>query len=273
MNRLGRWLVGQLCRTLDRDERDAVLGDLAETGAAASRALPEVCGLVVRRHASYWRDWRPWLALVGFVLPVGWMLTGASQRLGSGFEYQLWLARNSAFIDQAILHTGASFGPGLLFLASGSMVLLGWAWVSGYVLGALSRRTLAINGTLFCAGLLILAWLEGLPRFHQTVTGTVIPGQRDGFAMVLQIVLVLLPAILGMRQGLQPAPGPLVRALLWVSALAAALAPTGWAWLPPGANWRVQLLLLPIYWPLTYLVATAAWRSRAPRRPDPWARP
>jgi hypothetical protein len=43
-------------------DRDAVLGDLAETGASGWIALGSVLGLVVRQQMELWRAWQPWVA-------------------------------------------------------------------------------------------------------------------------------------------------------------------------------------------------------------------
>jgi hypothetical protein len=47
---------------LDSDERLAVRGDLEESGETGLQAVWDVLGLVVRRQAALWKDWRPWLA-------------------------------------------------------------------------------------------------------------------------------------------------------------------------------------------------------------------
>jgi len=64
---------------LEPHERDVVRGDLAECGVNGWRACLEVLGLVARRQAALWADWRPWLALVGVVLPIGVLLSHASR--------------------------------------------------------------------------------------------------------------------------------------------------------------------------------------------------
>jgi len=55
---------------LESGEREAVRGDLAESGETGSQALRHVVGLVIRRQLSIWTDWRPWLTLVGLVVPL-----------------------------------------------------------------------------------------------------------------------------------------------------------------------------------------------------------
>jgi hypothetical protein len=43
-------------------DRDAVMGDLAETGASGWSALGSVLGLVGRQQMELWRVWQPWVA-------------------------------------------------------------------------------------------------------------------------------------------------------------------------------------------------------------------
>ena len=66
-------LVELAARPLDRDERDAVLGDSLEAGDSSWRALSGVLGFVLRRQLLLWKGWRPWLAF-GFAVPCTWLL-------------------------------------------------------------------------------------------------------------------------------------------------------------------------------------------------------
>jgi len=67
MSELCWWLVDIVSRLLDPRERAVVRGDFAESGETCGQALRDVLGLVLRRQAAVWTDWRPWLALVGLV--------------------------------------------------------------------------------------------------------------------------------------------------------------------------------------------------------------
>jgi hypothetical protein len=74
------WRLAEFAsQALQPDERDAVLGDFAESGASGGQALMGVLGLVARREAALWKDWRPWLVLVGLVVPLAWLLSIASR--------------------------------------------------------------------------------------------------------------------------------------------------------------------------------------------------
>src|ERR1700758_5662533 len=80
-------LVESVARLLDRDERDAVLGDSLEAGDSPWQALSGVLGFVLRRQLFVWRSWRPWLAALGFgvctwlLMEVSLSVTCTSERL------------------------------------------------------------------------------------------------------------------------------------------------------------------------------------------------
>ena len=88
--------MNRLSRLLEPDERDAVYGDLADSRMSPSRALREVAGLVVRRHAALWLGWRTWVALATVVVPLGFLLSVASR----------WFADGTAFNVSLYVRTG-----------------------------------------------------------------------------------------------------------------------------------------------------------------------
>jgi hypothetical protein len=79
-------LMEVAARLLERGEREAVLGDLLETGEGAWRGLPDVLGLVIRRQLLHWKKWQPWLALFGLALPASLILMGFSVSVSSIYE-------------------------------------------------------------------------------------------------------------------------------------------------------------------------------------------
>lgn len=91
MTRVSWWVVDVVSRMLESDERDAVRGDFAESGESGGRALRDLLGLVIRRQAALWTDWRPWLALVGLVVPLGVLLSVVSGWWSYGSAISLWL--------------------------------------------------------------------------------------------------------------------------------------------------------------------------------------
>ena len=78
----GGMLVDSLAQLLERDEREAVLGDMAETGESTRQAVWNVCGLLLRRQGAHWNSWRPWIAAFGIAFPFSFPLMGFSVSLG-----------------------------------------------------------------------------------------------------------------------------------------------------------------------------------------------
>ena len=194
---VGWRLVDRVCRLLDRDDRDAVCGDLAESRMSAGRALREVAGLVIRRHAALWLGWRPWAALVTIALPLGFLLSVTSR----------WFADGTAFHVSLYSRTGdwAYFAiPGWRrdVLASATtatlmwLALVAWSWTAGFALGRISRRAWWSVSTWF-ALMVVLGTLAstttgavGYPSAHFRPIGLYLTG-------VMRVLLVLLPALYG----------------------------------------------------------------------------
>ena len=235
MSRTCWWLVDLVSRLLEPDERDAVRGDLAESGEAAGRALGGVFGLVVRRQAGLWKDWRPWLALVGVVVPLGLLLGLNSVWIGRSYDLYLWIAGNYGAIDPAILRdTGLSVGRGMVLLACHSLLLGCWSWSAGFALGALSRGAMRVNGVLFCA-MLLLGEGWGAPKHHYYVAGAAFAKTLSSALLPLALlaVLVLVPSVWGMYEGRRRSTLNLPHAILWTAAMGilTALGPSAlWWW-------------------------------------------
>ena len=135
MTYLGWRLVEGTAQLLELNEREAVLGDLAEAGASSWRGVLDITGLAIRRQIPLWKTWRPWVAAFGVAVPGSFQLMGFSL-LVSGMFLQA-IGRNS--FDEAGAGTEL-----LLFLCR--VVLLGiWAWSGGFVVGAISSRTLWVS--------------------------------------------------------------------------------------------------------------------------------
>jgi hypothetical protein len=177
MNR-GWSLVEVAGRLLGAREREAVLGDLAESGESAWRGVFAVTGLFLRREAALWKHWRPWLAGFGVALPSSLLLMGVSLSVSCTYERLTWHT-----VFDRCAPTGHE-GP--LLLLCHVLLLLGWAWTGGFVVGTVSRRTLwvsAVLGLSPCLFCLVRFRVEPLSRYC--------------------LLLFLLPAIWGVRQGLR----------------------------------------------------------------------
>jgi hypothetical protein len=236
MTGIGWSLVDVVSQLLERDEREAVRGDLAESGQSAWQGLCDVLGLVIRREAAVWRNWRPWLAAFGLALPSSLLLMGFSLSVSRAYQH---------FIGPTILHaTGLTVRPGFSLLLCNVLLLAAWSWTGGFVVGSVSRRTVWVSAALCfapCVFCLERFRVESLSRFC--------------------LLLFLVPAIWGVRQGLRIARIKLSSAIVLALAVTALTIPT-WGskgpWIP---NWALS-------WPAWYLVATAcrpAWLFKRER--------
>jgi len=192
-------------------DRDAVLGDLAEVGASEWNALGSVLGLVVRQQMELWRAWQPWVA-TSVVLGGSWLLLGVSFGLSADSRHLL----------------RGEHGYGSVLCEA--LLMVSWAWTSGFVAGALSAKTPWVSGIL-CA----MPCLSCVLRFQDTSLSR------------LCVLLFLLPAMAGAVQGVRRAR------LSYRTALTLAIAMTALMLVWGGMYMRNWFLFLPAWW----LVASA----------------
>jgi hypothetical protein len=222
----GGMLVDSLAQLLERDEREAVLGDMAETGESTRQAVWNVCGLLLRRQGAYWNGWRPWIAAFGIALPFSFPLMGFSVSL-SLMSLQV--------LDPA---TRQMTNSGVSLLLGKFLLLAAWSWTGGFVMGSVSRRTLWVSALLSllpCCFCLARFRIEDLSRFC--------------------LLLFLLPAIQGVHQGLRMTRLTLRSAMLLASAT---ILLTVLLWIRTGPS----ILSLALSWPAWYLVATASTKRQ-----------
>jgi len=199
------------------DEREAVLGDLAEAQRCGWRGLQDVLALVTRRQLLLWADWRPWLSGLGLALPSSFLLMGAS------------LGVSTAWISLA----GQETPDRMWSLIRQLLLLAAWAWSGGLVVGRLSRQTIWASALLCFAPCLFC-----FSRFR-------IPSLSRG-----SLLLFLLPAAIGVMQGVRAMP------IRWKPAFLLAVTTTAWmVFLCRNnhlgiANWF-------LIWPMWYLAWTA----------------
>lgn len=211
-------------RLLEPNEREAVLGDLLETGQGGWRGLPCVLGLVARRQLQLFRSWRPWAASLGLVLPASLLLMGFSVSIASVCER---LSHSGVLIGSPYIHEA------LILLLRRSLLLIGGSWVCGYVAGSVSRKTLWVSIASCCFPCLFC-----LVRF------------REPSLSRFCLFLFLPPALWGVRQGLR-----LTRIHVNVAILLA-MAITTLAMLPRNSR-GVWVLNWSLVWPAWYVVAMA----------------
>jgi len=197
----------------------------------------QVLDLGVRRHAALWLQWRPWLTGPGLALPGSFLLMGVSLSVS-----QVCLQ----LVGSGTPQPGATTSGSLTSLLTQICLLLGWSWTGGFVVGCLSRRTL-------WASIVLCFWpcLLCLSRFHLESLSR------------MCLLWFLIPAGLGVHQGLRRSGIRLPAALAMATALTLAMlltwhgAAQRW-WTPP--SWLVNGVMS---WPAWYLVARAG--SRRPK--------
>ncbi len=232
------WWIDRLARALHKEEREAVLGDLEESGLCGWQAAVQVGGLVARRQAAPWVTPRPWVGLVGVAGVCGLSLAGLAMSLtrDAGLQARTWWRYGVRY--QTGL-TGTEDAAVVLTLMS---ALALWAWIAGFVLRRLTGGT-----AVAIAGALALLWVN----------------MGGGF-------LLLAPVWLGIRRGRRE-PWPAAAALAGLFMAAA----VWWAlelrmqglvrWsagtLPArGPNGWDALGLAMACWPAVYVLAMGAKR-------------
>lgn len=284
-----RTLVDLMSRILEPDERDAVRGDLTESGETDAQALRAIAGLVVRRQAALWTDWRPWLALAGLALPLSLVLSLFARRVAEESAIYTWMFANwwtPSFltIPGARIELASNIGRHALTY----LTLVCWAWTCGFVLSALSRRTLWLNGAIFC--LVLFGEFLAVRQYHPGNSAVFsLTFFRTVFPVLLRTLLIAVPALFGMQAGLQRATLPLWQTLLWGCVIAAvtvraadslqgsvmtaivntiAVGPYTMEQGRLMLAWHTRLedmlplplLPLVVMWPVAYMVITASWQ-------------
>jgi hypothetical protein len=279
-----RQVADEASRMLDSAERDAVCGDLAESGESGLQTLREVMSLVVRRSAARLRGWRPWLTLFSLTVPLSVLVSLVSRRTADGTAIYLWLYVHQS--DSTIIHNPgfwrelARNAPGLLL---SYLALTCWSWTTGLLVGCFARRTLWFSGAVFFVVVLTVGFF-GIPHFfgHVLVLRRVrnLPSNAAVFFQAfyrqllpqwLQLLLVALPAWRGMLQGRRMDRFPRTAQVFLLIAAAAAigtLVSTNLLWwqMRVWDIWPLRQPRLPSMTPLaivgpgTYLVLTSLTR-------------
>jgi hypothetical protein len=269
MNRFCWRLADLVTRMLDPGERDVVRGDLEEAEATGAHALREVLGLAGRRQLLLWTDWRPWLALVALIVPLGMLLSLVSRSWAYGSAIYAWLYVNNwtwTYLDSPgsrleLARHGAEFLLAFVTLAC-------WSWTSGFVLGSLSRRAIWVSGALFCLVLLGEFFIAAPQRPDQHTAVFSLTFYRVVFPLLVRTALVLIPSVWGMRIGFRRATLPARQAIACAIALITMTACTmrglemsATGWLPVRSAW-LHLMPVAVLWPVGYILFTANWRLR-----------
>jgi hypothetical protein len=282
-------LVDVLSHALRPGERDAVRGDFAESGETGAQALRGLLGLVVRRQTEVWRDWPPWLALIGLIAPLTMLLSIVSTGVANQSATYAWLyAHNWDWALLRYVEFWYEFRDSVTLVFVRCLPLVCWSWTAGFVIGSVSRRSVHIYGVPSC--LMLAFGLLGAPRYLaylvEQTRYPLPPGDRiltlelyrQILPWIVQVMLVVAPFLWGMQQGTN-ARGfrPGFRVALWTAAIGALALLTvkepGFGFFREAnwlrriwQTWPMQLLQLIVYWPVGYLAAreiSSRWHGRA----------
>jgi hypothetical protein len=293
ITRISWRLVDSFAAMLDQSDREAVLGDFAEAGETAGRALGEIIGLVVRRQASMWMDWRPWLTFVVLMIPLAMVLSVLSHLAAGQSAVYTWMYANNW--DWALLRSTGFWHvlrESALLVSISWLTLVCWAWTAGFVLGFFSKGILRMNTIVFVF-MLAFGEIVAAPRYiaywHRAVQFPSLPNTYDPvnaltfyrvvFPLLIQGVLVVLPAILGMHQGIETRGLPrllrtifLATAVLTVATMMLQTPGIGFLLNDSSRQWIwrnhtsvLWLIRFVPYWPALYLLTIAIshrWQRR-----------
>jgi hypothetical protein len=287
MTRFAWRLVGLLSELLEPDERSAVCGDFQELHVTSGRALGDLLGLVVRRQAALWMDWRPWAALIALAVPVGVVLSLLARQIANSasvyvWAYGSWWTRTILTIPAARQDLAGILGRCLLNFAA----LAVWSWTAGATLGALSRRVVNVTATAF-----YLTVFAG--TFGSVTTGEANPFNSAVFSLpffslvvpvLVKTAVVSLPALAGLHRGMQgprfpplgmmlAAAGGVALTVHSAAAIEGSILSIHWQfghWRGDGSllqgTWLLALAPVAVAWPSVYLAAAAGWKRSHPQQ-------
>jgi hypothetical protein len=263
MTRAISWLVGMLAGALEPAEREAVLGDLAETNERSTQVLRDLAGLVARRQLALWKHWQPWLLLFVIVIPFGLMLGFRSRTAFNLSIVSIWRyvgGADSLLTDLGDHEFFKNFANIILRL------LLSWfsvacaAWGAGFGIGTLARSTRVITVSIGFLALCLVGVVPATDPYSMVVSRLHLSLAVPAFFL---ICFALMPVYYGARHaGRRTPPSTRAQALLLAYCLAQAVVwPTVLLPLmarhsvPQAFNWTFAVSRCINYWPIAYWIA------------------
>jgi hypothetical protein len=232
-------MIAALSRLLSADERDAVFGDIVETHMGSAQTLRELVGLFVRRTAVPFLAWEPWALFVVLIVPLGLAVSVLSRLVSHESAVYTWMYANNW--DWDLL---AYRGFWYVLAVTAANILLKFAtlacnaWTLGFFLGAVSGASFKVIRALLLVTLLA-GEVAGAPFYLSRIWPPMLNASasvsaidpnapvsasfvyRAIFPFVLQLLVVMAPALWGMTQGVRikryAAP---ISALVWTAMLA-----------------------------------------------------
>lgn len=194
-------MTNLLYRLLERDERLAVEGDLAESGERGVAAFRQVLGLVARREAARWRNWRPWAAM-GMAIPMARWLARKSSYDADHSSLFLWFYANN-WISGYVASPGArtDLAHAVAGLLADVAVLAVCSAIAGRLLAWISGRAIRTVGVLFCIALAAGRFVTPAHRYSGNAVVFSLALYASALPWLWQVLVVMAPAILGMQFG------------------------------------------------------------------------
>lgn len=128
---MNRSIVELIAVLLPPCDREAILGDLAESSAPFSSSLFAILGFALRRQMLCWLSLKPWLAAIGLASTTTWLLMSNSLDVAIDAMQCYWGPVSWHYAP----HRLTDFTLSLLRLFA-------IAWSAGFASARISRRTL-----------------------------------------------------------------------------------------------------------------------------------
>jgi hypothetical protein len=203
------WLLSGLLRVLDRDEREAVAGDLEEAQESASGSVLQVLDLIAKRQLAPWAGWRPWLVLVAITFPLAVVLAQTAREFAGWSAIYSWMLINNT--DAALLRS-AGFWSGVREnswkIGEFALVLFCCSWACGRLITQLARTARVSMASLFVLTSLFVI-VVGIPFHAQAFplhpndryfpNGAVFANvfYREWFPLIVSAITVFVPLLMG----------------------------------------------------------------------------
>ncbi len=250
---VGPWFH-RLAAFLEDDERQSVLGDIAERGADV-RALLDLLGLVILRQLQAWLSWQPWVMAASLALPAIFTAFFTHPVASIVYSHRLFSYEPGYW----------AMGGWVAFSDSSTFLIQPWkllgavsiAWAIGFTLGRLGGH----RSPTVLPLLLGLSWWQA----YKSARVPISPMPLDGVSLTVaaMALLITIPLIHGFHRGLQRHPlsikgGVALCALMFFGG--------GYElyFMIPGGAYRLSLLGLFCLWPVAYVAYLAFAKRKHP---------
>lgn len=190
-------LIDALAALLDAEDRETVLGDLAEAGSSPLQTVTQLSGLIVRRYALEWTRMEPWLALTLGIVPIGLLLSFVTRWFSNEVLARVsWyrIAWFPGYFDNPGVR-GDLFDWTLATVAPMAIALVGWSWALGFTTARLCQKGLppafaVLLVTLFAGS----AGTTTTFLRHATTDWSEV---AFAFTVIVRVLLVAAPVVFG----------------------------------------------------------------------------